>query len=75
MWYRYTDRAMRSERHCYTTVNYIHYNPVKHRLAETPYDWPWSSVHWYLDHFGRQWLRDLWQQYPVREFGKGWDDI
>jgi putative transposase len=75
VWYRYTDRAMRSERHYYTTVNYIHYNPVKRRLAESPYDWPWSSVHWYLDHIGRGWLRDVWQQYPVLEYSKGWDDI
>ncbi len=30
IWYRWSDRAIRSERHYYTTVNYIHYNPVKH---------------------------------------------
>jgi putative transposase len=26
-------------------MNYIHYNPVKHRLVECPHDWPWSSFH------------------------------
>jgi putative transposase len=75
MWYRYSDRVIRSERHYYTTLNYIHYNPVKHGLAASPYDWVWSSVHWYLEYNGREWLRDLWRSYPVRDYGKYWDDI
>ncbi|MEC4894927.1 MAG: transposase [Oscillatoria sp. PMC 1051.18] len=74
VWYRYTDRAIRSERHYYTTLNYIHYNPVKHGWAKSPYDWIESSVRWYLDNYGREWLRDLWSRYPVLEYGRGWDD-
>jgi putative transposase len=74
IWYHYTDRAIRSERHYYTTLSYIHYNPVKHGLASSPYDWPWSSVHWYLEHNGREWLRDLWRRYPVRAYGQKWDN-
>ena len=75
IWRRYGDRAIRSERHYYTTLNYIHYNPVKHGLVPSPYDWPWSSVHWYVEHEGREWLRDLWRRYPIRGYGRGWDDI
>lgn len=75
VWYRFTDRAIRSERHYYTTLNYIHYNPVKHGLVASPYDWAESSVHWYLECFGREWLRDLWIRYPVRDYGRGWDDL
>lgn len=74
VWYRFTDRAIRSEGHYYTTLNYVHYNPCKHRCAKTPYDWPQSSVGWYLEHYGRDWLRDLWRTYPVREYGRGWDE-
>jgi putative transposase len=74
VWYRYSDRAIRSERHYYTTLNYLHYNPVKHGLVKSPYDWRWSSVSWYLEHHGREWLRDLWERYPIREYGKGWDE-
>jgi len=74
-WYRFSDRAIRSERHYYTTLNYIHYNPVKHGWATSPYDWAESSVHWYLEHQGRQWLRDLWTRYRVRHYGRGWDDF
>ena len=75
IWYRYSDRAMRSEGHYYTTLNYIHYNPVKHGLVTSPYDWVWSSVHWHLEHKGREWLRDLWRRYPLRAYGEGWDDV
>lgn len=74
VWYRFSDRAIRSERHYYTTLNYIHYNPVKHDCVASPYDWPQSSVHWYLAHHGRAWLRDLWVRYPVKDYGSGWDD-
>jgi putative transposase len=75
VWYRFADRAIRSERHYYTTLNYIHYNPVKHGWAKSPYDWGESSVHWYLEHYGRECLRDLWTRYPVRDYGRGWDDF
>jgi len=75
VWYRYTDRAIRSEPHTYTTLNYIHFNPVKHGVAPSPYDWIWSSVHWYLDTFGRDYLRDCWRMYPLHDYGKGWDDL
>lgn len=75
VWYKFTDRAMRSDGHFYTTLNYIHYNPVKHKQATSPYDWPYSSVHWYREHYGRDWLRDLWVKYPVKGYGKNWDDI
>ena len=30
VWYRYSDRMIRSAGHHWATVNYIHYNPVKH---------------------------------------------
>ena len=66
---------MRSKGHYCTTLNYIHYNPVKHGQVASPYDWEWNSVHWYLEHYGREWLRDLWRKYPLRDYGKSWDDI
>jgi len=73
IWYRFSDRQIRSERHYYTTLNYIHYNPTKHGYVPKPLNWACSSVHWYLEHFGIEWLRDLWREYPIRNYGKGWD--
>jgi putative transposase len=75
IWYRYADRAIRSEAHYYTTLNYIHFNPCRHNEVTSPYDWPWSSVHWYRAEYGRDWLRDLWASYPLHDYGKGWDDV
>lgn len=74
VWYRYADRNIQNERHYYTSLNYIHYNPVKHGLVTSPYEHEESSVHWYDANLGREWLRDLWQTYPVRQFGEKWDN-
>ncbi len=73
VWYRFSDRQIRSERHYYTTLNYIHYNPAKHAYVQEPNRWNCSSLKWYENHFGIEWLRDLWRTYPVLEYGKGWD--
>ena len=73
VWFRCQDRAMRCEGHFFTTLNYIHNNPVKHGYVAKWHHWPFSSVHWYLETKGREWLLDLWRQYPVRNYGKGWD--
>ena len=75
VWYQYADRAIRSERHYYTTLNYLHYNPVKHGCARSPYEWRESSVHWYPEHHGREWLHNLWADCPIRDYGRGWDDV
>lgn len=73
IWYRWSDRAIRSEEHYYRILNYIHYNPVKHGFVELPYHWQHSSVHWYFEIYGRQWLRDTWIEYPIRNYGDDWD--
>jgi putative transposase len=73
VWYRCQDRCMRSEAHYFTTLNYIHNNPVKHGYIEKWGDWPYSSVHWYLAHKGRDWLLDLWREHPVLNYGDKWD--
>ena len=65
---------MRNEIHLNQTLDYIHYNPVKHGLVQDVYDWPWSSLFWYEDDKGRDWLRKLWRKYkPSDDFGKDWD--
>jgi len=73
VWYRYADRAMRSERHFYTTINYLHYNPVRHGHAERAGQWLSSSIWAYLDAKGPNWLKDAWREYPLRDYGKRWD--
>ena len=45
VWYReYWDRYIRNERHFRKAVEYIHNNPVKARLVQSPEEWPWSTA-------------------------------
>ncbi len=44
---RFFDRALRTEKECQETVEYIHLNPVKRGLVARPQEWKWSSVHDY----------------------------
>lgn len=74
VWHRFSDRAIRNERHYRASVNYVHGNPVKHGYVEDSRDWPWSSLHEYLQTLGREQLAEWWRQYPVGSYGKGWDD-
>ncbi len=74
VWYRFSDRKIRSERHFWTCLHYIMINPVKHRHAEEMSQWPWSCFHEVLKENGQPWIDDLQREYPLLDFGKGWDD-
>ena len=74
VWFRFSDRAIRGERHYYATVNYIHSNPVKHRYVLKAGEWKWSSFNNYLQEYGLERLINWWRAYPVNNYGKGWDD-
>ena len=73
-WCRCMDRYMRSKRHKWATLNYVHHNPVKHGYAEKWTDWPWSSATAYLDSIGKDAAAEAWRKYPIFDYGKGWDD-
>jgi putative transposase len=42
--------------HC----DYIHFNPVKHGLARSPREWPWSTFHRFVSAgvYPESWGRD-----------------
>jgi putative transposase len=42
------DRNTRDREEFTKSVQYIHRNPVKRGLVETPEDWEWSSVRWWM---------------------------
>ncbi|MGN2392776.1 REP-associated tyrosine transposase [Pelomicrobium sp. G1] len=42
---RFWEHTIRDERDLAAHLDYIHYNPVKHRLCSTPAQWPYSSFH------------------------------
>lgn len=73
VWFRCFDREIRSERHFWTTMNYIHHNPVHHGLVDKWQDWIWSSAAKFLDSFGRGRVAEIWKEYPLLDYGKKWD--
>jgi putative transposase len=73
VWYRCFDREIRSERHYWASVNYIHHNPVHHGYTEKWQDWPWSSATEFLNEVGREQAMKIWRAYPILDYGKTWD--
>jgi putative transposase len=45
---RYWEHAIRDEADLSRHIDYIHFNPVKHRLVTRACDWPHSSFHRYV---------------------------
>ena len=60
---RFYEHLCRDEADVKRLVDYIHVNPVKHRLSARVRDWPWSSFHRYvrLGEYAIDWGNsDLW---------------
>ena len=45
---RYLEHTIRDEHDFVRHADYVHYNPVKHRLVTRVRDWPHSSFHLYV---------------------------
>jgi putative transposase len=56
---RFWEHVIRDEQDLENHFDYIHFNPVKHRYVERPFDWPWSTFHRYvaLGHYSSDWGR------------------
>ncbi|MCE5229529.1 hypothetical protein LLG95_08030 [bacterium] len=74
VWHSCTDRRMRSEKHFWATMNYVHNNPVKHGYVSKWQDWPFSSARDFLGEYNSDDVIRLWRDYPLKDYGKGWDD-
>ena len=74
VWCGCVERAIRSERHFWATLNYIHHNPVRHGYVKRWEDWPYSSAREFLERVGRKRVGWIWKQYPILDYGKGWDE-
>jgi len=73
VWFRCFDREIRSERHFWATLNYVHHNPVHHWLVDKWQDWIWSSAAGFVSSVGRERASQIWKDYPILDYGKGWD--
>jgi putative transposase len=67
---RFFEHTVRDEADRKRCVDYVHVNPLKHRLVDRVVDWPWSSFHRYValgeytpvwgndpTFYGDEWLR------------------
>ena len=74
VFYRAAERRIRSDAHFFATLNYIHHNAVRHGYVERWTEWPWSSARDYLESKGREEAERIWRDFPLGEYGRGWDD-
>jgi len=63
VWWNYWDTCITNEKSYYARLNYIHWNPVRHGVADRPEDYPFSS---YCDYYklDSARVRHLEQTYP-----------
>jgi putative transposase len=73
VWYNCFERSMKSERHFWVTLNYVHHNPVHHGYVKKWTEWPWSSARRYLEEVGLERAQRTWLAYPILDYGKKWD--
>jgi putative transposase len=73
VWFNCVETGIKSERHFWATLNYVHHNPVHHQYVTRWQDWPFSSVAIYLKEAGAEQAAKVWREYPISEYGKDWD--
>lgn len=73
VWFNYFDRDMRSKRHFWASLNYVNHNAVHHGYVQKWQDWAFSSAGDYLEKVGHEKALKIWREYPILDYGKGWD--
>ena len=73
VWTNAAETWMRSERHFWATLNYIHHNPVKHGHVSQMSDWKWSGFSAFKKSVGKDFAHEIWEKYPIKNYGDSWD--
>jgi putative transposase len=73
IWYSFSDRKIRGDRHKHASFHYIHNNAVKHGWVQQPELWPWSSIHENIEKVGKEKLIMESKKYDLSKYGLGWD--
>jgi putative transposase len=55
---RFWEHTIRDEGDFERCADDVHFNPVKHRLVTSPFDWPFSSLHRYVRVLAPDWGGD-----------------
>ncbi len=74
VWFNTLERQISGDAHHIAAIHYVHQNPVKHGYVKKWDEWKWSSASEYLERLGREEVERRWQEYPLLNFGVGWDD-
>ncbi|MDP8207082.1 MAG: transposase [Candidatus Electryonea clarkiae] len=73
VWHNCFERPMKSERHYYASLNYVHHNAVYHEYVSRWTDWLFSSARDFLEEIGEEKAVEIWRSYPILDYGKKWD--
>jgi len=73
VWFNCAETVMKSERHFWATINYVHHNPVHHGYVARWQDWPFSSAAAYVVQMGKERVAEVWREFPILDYGKDWD--
>jgi putative transposase len=73
VWCGIMEHGIKSNRHFWATVNYIHNNPVKHGYVKKWHDWCFSNSKDYLEAMGEENAREIWIEYDTSNMGAEWD--
>lgn len=74
IWQNYWDRCIRDEEDFWTHFNYIHHNPVKHKLVCEMSQYKFSSYNYWLQLRGEEWMMSILEYYPVIDFSVDHDE-
>jgi len=74
VWFRAADRHIRTEGHLHAAWNYVHHNAAHHGYVTAAEDWLWGSAAEHVALVGKEAAVRALTRYPVRDFGRGWDD-
>ncbi|MDR3413495.1 MAG: transposase [Formivibrio sp.] len=55
--HRYWEHQIRDEADLRHHIDYLHFNPVKHGYVRQAADWPYSSIHRFIE---RGWIAEDW---------------
>ena len=74
LWYNYWDTCMRNKKDYFRRLNYILYNPVKHKYVKEISNYKWSSFHIRLEKEGIEELQMQFALYDYRNLELGDED-
>ncbi len=73
VWCGASETSIKSDGHFWATMNYVHNNPVHHKYVDRWQSWPFSSANNYLKSVGKEKAMEIWDKYPLYDYGKEWD--